>query len=532
MTVLTQIRDHLFLESILVFNAHLSIFIDMKKNKFKKSTIAFLLLLSLTTCNVIDIAPNDRIDLDKFYSSASDAESGLIGAYLNTFNGPAVNFIFYNNRSSDDLTAPIDGRQSDNLMYRPNLNENNGDAGGLWNDCYRSIAYLNLLIERVPAINEKSFAKPATGKENRKYQILGEAKFLRAYIYSNLVQFFGDVPLITKFPVNSDPEQLKVARTSKLQVMDTVMSDLAYADRYLPWEHKDLATLPEDIVIQSKGRATKAAAKLLIARIHLKNKEWQKAIDACEEIIASGQFRLTTRWTKIFSSSDVDAQNSTESILEIQTKRGTGEFNNTGGYSWFHQDGAPRRGATLEAFNLFEGDKTTKKDVRKESTLSQVSNAPNQIYALKYANSYPWWDPANPFNFVPMRLTECYLIMAEALNEISYPNIDALNYINAIRGRARDSDYIGGATLGIEPYSLTTYNTQAKLRQGIREERRRELMFEGQRWFDLLRYDEMDGTTKALEAVGLTSPEKTLFPIPQDEIVRNAPLLKQNPGYN
>jgi len=164
--------------------------------------------------------------------------------------------------------------------------------------------------------------------------------------------------------------------------------------------------------------------------------------------------------------------------------------------------------------------------------MSQKSDAPNQIYALKYANSYPWWDPANPFNFIPMRLTECYLIMAEALNEISYPSSEALSYINSLRERARDPNYINGATTGIASYSLTTYDTRVKFRQAIRDERRRELMFEGQRWFDLLRYDEMDGTTKALDAVGLTSPEKLLFPIPQDEIVRNSPLLKQNPGYN
>jgi len=501
----------------------------MKKEKI---ILAFFLLFTFSTCNVIDLAPKDRIDLDKFYSSASDAESGLIGAYIYTFNGPAVNFIFYNNRSSDDLTAPLDGRQSDALMYRPNLNENNGDAGGLWNDSYSAIASLNLLIERVPKLSEGIFAKPRSGEENRKYQIIGEAKFLRAFLYYNLIQFFGDVPLITKFPTTSNPESNKVSRNLKSQVMDTVMNDLAFADRYLPWQHESLATIDEDKVIQSKGRATKAAAKLLAARIYLKNKEWQKAIYKCKEIIASSQFKLASQWTTIFSSSNVTAQNSAESILEIQTKKGAGEFNNTGGYSWFHQDGSPRRGATLEAFNLFEGDKTTKKDVRKEFTMSQKSDAPNQIYALKYANAYPWWDPANPFNFIPMRLTECYLIMAEALNETSYPSSEALSYINTIRDRARDPNYINGATIGIASYSLATYNTQVKFRQAIRDERRRELMFEGQRWFDLLRYDEMDGTTKAMDAVGLTSPEKLLFPIPQDEIVRNSPLLKQNPGYN
>lgn len=506
----------------------------MTKNKITKTLPFVSLLFLLTTCNVTDLTPNDQIDLTKFYSSASDAEMGLIGGYIRTFENPAVNFIFYNNRSSDDLTAPIDGRQSDHLMFRPNLIETSGDAGSLWNDCYSALASLNLLIERVPKIDEKAFPKPRPGEQNRKYQIVGEARFLRAYIYFHLTQFFGDVPLITKFPTSSDPADNQVARSPIAQVMDTVKSDLAYANQYLPWNHDNLVVIPDDKVIQSKGRATRGAAKLLMARIYLKNREWQKAIDECKEIIASGQFRLTARWTRIFSSSGESGQNSSESILEIQTKGqrlNPGEFNNTGGYAWFHQDGAPRRGATLEAFDLFEGDKTTKRDVRKESTMSQSSTVPSQIYALKYANSFPWWDAANPFNFIPMRLTECYLIMAEALNEISYPNLEALDYINTIRGRARDANYIAGATIGIAPYSFTTFDTQTKFRLGIREERRRELMFEGQRWFDLLRYDEMDGTTKALEAVGLTSKEKTLFPIPQDEIVRNS-LLVQNPGYN
>jgi len=499
--------------------------------KIKTIVVTLFLMLSFSTCEVIDLAPNDRIDLAKFYSTASDAESGLIGGYITTFNSPAVNFIFFNNRSSDDLTAPIDGRQSDALMFRPIMDRNNGDANGLWNDSYGALAALNLLISRVPSMDEGLFGRPPAGQFNRKYEILGEAKFLRAYIYYNLTQFFGDVPLVTQFPTSSDPAKNQVARTPKAQVMDTVMADLAYADKYLPWQHNNLATIAEDQVVQSKGRATKGAAKLLAARIFLQRKEWQKSIDKCKEIVGSGQFTLTRKWTTIFSSSNLASQNSSESILEIQTKRGPGEFNNNGGYSWFHQDGAPRRGATIDAFNLFEGSNTNRKDVRKEFSMSQVVGTPTQIYALKYANSFPWWDAANPFNFIPMRLTECYLIMAEALNELSYPSSEALGYINTLRSRAADPNFTNGPVSGIAPYSLVTFDTQLKFRQAIREERRRELMFEGHRWFDLLRYDAMDGTTKAMDAVGLTSPEKLLFPIPQGEIIVNS-LLVQNPGYN
>jgi starch-binding outer membrane protein, SusD/RagB family len=505
-------------------------------SRMKRAVRFFLcttLVTLLTTCSFLDITPNDRIDLDAYYSTPSEAEAALIGTYVQTFDGVFTNILFFNNRSSDDLTAPIDGRQTDLLMYRPSLNAGSGEPSTLWNETYRALASINLLLQRVPEINENLFPRPSVaGTASRRDQILGEAAFLRAYLYYNLVMFFGDVPLILKFPESSDVVANQVTRTPKEQVMLQVIEDLTYAEEKLPWNHNDRAVLTEEQVIQSKGRATKAAAKLLLARIYLYEQQWQMAIDKCREISASGEFQLEPKWSKIFNSPETSGnQNSSESILEIQTKRGSDQFNNTGGYSWFHQDGSPRRGATQEAYDLFEGTASSPKDVRKVFSMFQ-REAPNQnqIYALKYRNAYPWWDPQDPFNFIPMRLTECYLIIAEALNELGYPNNEALNNINVIRNRARDLNYIDGPIPGIDPYSFTEFDTQEKFRLAIREERRREMIFEGQRWFDLLRYDKYDGTTYALTVVGLTSPEKTLFPIPEGERIIN-PLLDQNDGY-
>ncbi len=500
---------------------------------FNKIALCLLFVSGLFSCNnLLDITPGDRIDLDSFYSSPSDAESALTGCYTQTLRADVyTNFLFINNRSSGDLTAPIEGPDSDQFMSRRNLNAGDGEVGGTWASCYQALAAINLLVERGANIPDALF-RPAPGApaiDNRKSQILAEARFLRAFIYYHMMLYWGDVPLVKEFPKSSDPAANQIARSPIAEVQKFVMEDLDYAEANLPWNHKNLAALEPDQVLQSKGRATKGAAKLLKARIALKDAQWQKAIDLCREIIVSGEFTLTPRWIQIFDAAQGN-QNSTESIMEVQTVTGPGEFNNTGGYSWFTQDGFPRRGATLEAYNLFEGDANNRKDVRKIFSMTQRTEQPSQIYAIKYRNGYPWWNPQDPFNFVPFRLTECYLIIAEALNEIGYPNNDALTIINIIRDRAKDPQYTGGAALGIDPYTFVEYNTQAKFREGIRNERRRELMFEGIRYFDLLRYDSYDRGNRAQLATRITSPERTLLPIPDSE-TRINPKLTQNPGY-
>jgi hypothetical protein len=186
----------------------------------------------------------------------------------------------------------------------------------------------------------------------------------------------------------------------------------------------------------------------------------------------------------------------------------------------------------VEAYNLFEGGANARRDVRKVYSMFQREDNPEEIYAIKYQNAFPWWDPKDPFNFIIARLTECYLIKAEASNELRFPSQEAVDLINQVRARARDDDYQTGAVEGIAPLRLADFNSQAALRQAIRDERRRELMFEGLRWFDLLRYDSYDNGNRALRAVGTTNRNKLLFPIPLREMNLPGNRLEQNPGYN
>jgi hypothetical protein len=525
--------------------------------KMKKIALPFILSMLSTTCTTIDLLPEDRIDLDVFYSSPAEAESGLIGVYTQVFGSIYVDLLTVNNRSSGDVTAPVDGVQADVLLYRPFMGvANNGGGDGIWSSSYKAMAYINLLVEKTPLMDSTVFARIPGEKFTRRASIVAEARFMRAFLYYHLVQYFGDVPLILSFPKTSDPEANKVPRTPATKVWEAIMSDLAFAQEFLPWNHNYLADDGGSQLIQSKGRATRAAAKMLLSRIHLMNQEWQQALDQCNEVINESGLTLAQRWITIFDAEV--AQNSTESILEIQTVRN--EFNNTGGYAWFHQDGRPRRGATMEAFDAFEGTQEQPLDVRKVFSMAQNLEEPSDIYILKYRNGFPWWDPVEPFNFVLFRLTEAYLMKAEALNELSGGSSEALQIINAIRNRSQDLDYRDGPIPGVSPFRQSDNSTKEALRNTIREERRRELMFEGLRWFDLLRYDSYDQGNRALQAsylsehfqytdakgktvysrscptgedcttVPASDPGKILFPIPIGEIFQNS-LLEQNSAY-
>lgn len=522
---------------------------------------SFLLLVVCacfaTTCNIIEPLPEDRIDLDVFYTNPAEAESGLIGVYVQVFQDLYVDFLNVNNRASGDITAPVDGPRADVLIYRPALAaNNNGGADPIWDRAYKALAYANLLIERVPLMDSTLFVEIPDETFTRRASVVAEARFMRAFIYYHLVQYFGDVPLILKFPETSDPEANVVARTPSSEVWSAIINDLAFAQKYLPWNHNYLADDGGSQIIQSKGRATRSAAKILRSRIHLINQEWQQAVALSDEVINESGLTLAQRWITIFDAEV--AQNSTESILEIQTVRN--EFNNTGGYAWFHQDGRPRRGASQEAFAMFEGTQENPVDVRKAFSLAQNVDLETDIYILKYRNGFPWWDPTEPFNFVLFRLTEAYLIKAEALNELTGGNSEALQIINLIRSRSQDLNYREGPISGVNPFRQAVNSTQETLRKSIRDERRREMMFEGLRWFDLLRYDSYDGGNRALTesflaehfsyvdanqrtvlaktcpageeciTIPASDPGKVLLPIPLGEIFRNN-LLVQNPAY-
>ncbi len=508
---------------------------------------------------VLDQVPNDRIDLENYFKNRTDAEASLIGAYDIVFRNLVPTFTVNDMFAGREMQqiGNIQGRQ---LQYRPNLRvDNDGGTGNLWNQCYQAISRINLILERVPEIPEGLFAQqgiPAT--VNRKNEILGEARFLRAWVYWQMALNWGDVPLMLNYPTSAQPGNNLVSRTPVAEVLAQVDADLAFAEANLPNDHRFFAPNQTAVAIRiaSKGRATKGMAALMQARRAQQNGQWQEAADKALQIINQGDFTLNPNFITTFSNVPAGGQNAPESILETQSVRDG--FTNTGGiFTWeFYTNG--RAEVTPQWIANYQGNYLDPFDVRQLFS-SNISYNPNNslrgITQFKYYNRDGAYNSADPWNYVLGRLGEAILIRAEALNELGYPNAEVVTRINAVRARAQNSTYTITirrqglpdtvvAAKGIPPVSTSAgqpntvfVGSQAEMRNFIRDERWRELAFEGLRWFDLRRWNEPSGKYSALVSVYLDNPAtpgtdagKLFWPIP-DAQIRINPNLTQNPGY-
>ena len=484
------------------------------KNIFLKTSI-LLLIVCASACKKVTTKELEReIATENFYKNSNDAETGLLGCYNKTLQWDVYGKLsFMADISSDDIKWFIGGGDLEDLEKRDRMTVFNGEVNSLWNASYNAIANLNLLLEKVPSIPDDKFL-PTT----RKKEILAEAGALRAFIYWNLTQFYGGVPLVLKFPKSVAKEENQVPRNTVAEVLTQVRADLAIAEADLPIKYIRTGATPDENLINSKGRMTKAAAKTLSIRILMWEKNWAATAAKAQEIIAFNEYIINPKFVPIFRSND-GGQNSRESILESQSVEQPGQFDNTGVLKFFYT-GPPKVGASVEIYELYGPGNGV--DVRREQSMFQQSN-PSFRYAQKYKNYYS--NEPND-NFVVFRYAEVLFNRAEALNEISYPNIEVLNIVNRFRARAEDPTFRFGATTGIPQKTFADAPTQAAMRQLIYDEKRREMTQEGIRWFDMLRRDR----NAAAAAVGITGTDRLLLPIPQSDRDKN-PKLTQNPGY-
>lgn len=490
----------------------------MKKtqNKIYRLIALIPFFACFSACDVLEQEPQSILEIDAFYSTGSDAEMGIIGAY-NRFYAEAhiVGTYMILDMSSDDLTTvpPKFGYLIENRDEMSSLN--NGGTEVYFRAPWVTIANTNLFIENVSELPATSFTGSTTANDNRKQEILGEAHFIRGVSYYYLAMIWRNVPLILEFPKGSLPEDNQIPNSTMEQVLAQAEADLLIAESSLP------NAMTQFTVNERRGRASKWAAKAFLSRLRLMENNWQAVLDLSNEIIASNQYSMVNPWTRLF----LNEQNSSEAILEIQSERSPGFFN-MGIHGWFYGNGEFR--ATQEAVDLFE---KPLKDARYEFTIKDNK-------ATSKFLPQPLWTDAGieRANLTMLRLAETYFNKAEALNELDYETNkqEVLDILNMIRGRAADPAFNNRfratapvGTTGIPPLTLTDVDTQEKMRQAIRVEKRRELMFEGLRWLDLLRWD----PTYAMDIVNVTDPNKLYLPIPESEITLNNEVLKQNPGW-
>lgn len=466
---------------------------------------------------------------DTFLFSAYDA--------LRAYNYVSDGFMVVTSIRSDDAekgsTATDGGADVIAMDNFPVLT--NGRVNTLWSEYYTMINRCNTIIDQIHN-NADITATPEA-----KLQAEAEARFLRGYSYFFLVRAFGRVPKIDKvMAVTSN-----VPQSSPAEIYSFIESDLQFAAANLPisWEKKFV------------GRSTKGAANGILAKVYLYQKKWAMAMTAANAVMSSGQYDLSTSYTKIFSE---EGENSKESIFEIQghvtvaipsgsastgiqyadvqgTRGNTTEWNR--GWGWnmpsalleaAYEPNDPRKARTI----LYSTTATTPSNtIYGQPAPFYPTEVPNLKYNQKvlvhpsyisrFNNRRGWW-----MNVRILRYADVVLMYAEAANELGgAANATlALDALNSVRARART-----GAPTGTLPNLTTT--DQAALRDAIRQERRVELAMEHERFFDIVRW-EIDGP--AMQAAGKTNysiARDRLLPIPQQQIDLSKNVLTQNPGY-
>ena len=370
----------------------------------------------------------------------------------------------------------------------------------VWAAHYDGIQRANQAINRLEAFDLDPTLKS---------RLIGEEKFLRALTYFRLVKTFGGVPLIAGIPdLSADPAQL-LSRATKEETYAFIETDLTEA----------ITSLPEksEYPISELGRATKGAAKALLAKVSMYQNKWQVVLTLTNEIIASGEYGLTPNYEDIWKEI---SENNIESIFEIQARgetptAGTQGYSVTqgargaGGWGWgfntpsqnladSYEAGDTRRDATI----IFRGETLFDGRLVPNTVVNPMYN--QKAYSSAFSDA---WETGK--NIRILRYADVLLMNAEAALATGG---DAATPLNQVRNRAG---------LGDAP----VVNQMA-----IWEERRHELAFEHDRYFDLVRQGRAGTVLRAL-GKPFVDGKHEVFPIPNEQIIKSGGLLEQNPGY-
>ncbi|MGV8092528.1 MAG: RagB/SusD family nutrient uptake outer membrane protein [Mangrovibacterium sp.] len=516
--------------------------------------LLFNVLLSVSACDeeFLERSPETAYTSENFFATESDFQRALAGTYnalrayaAGTTGSQTQGWIMGEQRSDNTHYDFNPQNRGNNAQAREGITDfidisTNNQTQAKWDYDYIAISRANAILDRIGT---------ASFEDTKKNPIIGEVKFLRAFFYFDLVQFFGGVPLQVH-EVRS-PNEASLPRVSAEEVYDQIIADLTDA----------ISKLTEPTSFPQSGRATKGSAKTLLANVYMVQKKYAQAESLLKEVTQMG-YQLLPDYASVYA---LNNKNSSESIFEIQFMQGTTAGQNSNFIYWFiprvtnstvitgvntntntgdyggwnvptrdlidsYEAGDKRLDAsiavaegTYNASGVFvpEGVKSI---VNYLTPAGKVSKLFIRKYLHAHSNQYNTDD-----NWPVYRYSEALLFLAEALNEQGKSS-EALPYLNQVRTRA-----------GL---AAVTETNQAALREIILHERRVELAFENKRWLDLVRTGKVVQVMNAYGAkIKATFPEtppnayqvdqhRLLFPIPELEMQRNINLKgQQNPGY-
>ncbi|GAA4814875.1 RagB/SusD family nutrient uptake outer membrane protein [Litoribaculum gwangyangense] len=523
---------------------------------YKNYLILFILLGLCFGCeSFLEEDPRDIIAPENFFANESDARQAITGVYAiyknNSIYGQVGLDHFYDNGA--DIIEPNRVANFVEPIGNYTMNEAVADesvqrmsVGDTWKDFYKIILNCNIILDRVegnPAISQSA-----------QTDIIAEARFLRGFAYWHITNLWGDAPYYTENLNINEIRQL--GRTPMATILEGVLDDLQFAENNLQ------SSYPE----AERGRASKWVASMVIAKMHMKARNWQAGLAKCIEIINQSPHQLLTTYAEVFDPSNeynAEIMWSLDFAKDIRSQYEEGLVGQAGGplsASWGNGNWRP------SMFNprLRDEPKNTAERSALSAALTARGEAFNgtglQIASKDFAEKFPTNDLRRPLNvldsylgfelafpYMPKfmnldletsprfnhsdnrmvyRLADVYLMAAECENELNGP-ANAYQYIHPIRQRA----YATQAEWELVGLS------QQQFREAIYDERKWELAGEAHRRFDLIRWGILLDVVQNLEyrfwkPNENIRPYHTLLPIPLSELQLNPALLESDPTNN
>lgn len=538
----------------------------------------------LSSCSdFLDITPLNKVVLENFWTQKSEVNAVLMGCYESLESEESIirMGVWGEMRSENILQGASIGNE-----YNEILNENILPTNSLtkWNVMYQTINRCNTVCYYAPMVQKKD----PNYTINELNANIAEAAFIRDLCYFYLIRTFRDVPMSFE-PTIDDTKEFQIPATPMNAALDTLIKDLESVKDYAVKRYVDDSKMSNaqasSQAYENSSRVTRVAIYALLADLNLWRGNYDETIKYCDLIIDFKKNQYKEKIAQIGDLTDMQefagiplileapagsvtcgnayneifgTGNSFESIFELYF-RNNQQVKNKYVNEFFGKD----RLGSISGLSRYckdaatgNSDLFTKNDCRVYAT----SENSNSRYAItKYVNSSVSMDIKNVTdekslklstsrgnaeyaNWIIYRLTDVMLMKAEACilkGEAEYET--AFTLINAVNKRAHN--YTTSAakdTLVFDDYKTS----QEKMEQLLLDERNRELMFEGKRWYDLVRIAVRDGNNQRLVSeatkkyqdkvnalkIKLADPNIIFFPYNKDELKVN-PFLKQNSAY-
>lgn len=472
--------------------------------KFYRLTFAILFIWLFPACNDLDLNPLSEGSSENWYSNDVEINMSLNDLYTNTF-WPVDLEDWSDNWINREVLTPITSGT---------INGEWATVSSRWSNYYRAISRANTIIT-----NLETKEVPISDDLKRRY--LAEARFVRAYQYSQLIHYFGDVVFYTT--TISLEDAFSTGRTDKSEVLSAVYEDFDFAIEHLPTSYPS----------SEPSRATKGAAMAFKCRTALYNGDWALAKDAASKCMALGVYELYPDFGELFLSKTGKVKEIVYSVPRSATlgvsrniraylPRNVGGWGGQNGPSWYlwssflcsdglpidesplfnpakpFENRDPRCSYTIVPFqsqflgfvyqphpdsttvlNLSTGQYQPNNDTRSVQQFASFNGL-----VLKKGVDETWADDyIDDSDIILMRYADILLMYAEAKIELGEVDDSVLDAINQVRARAYGTSYSN-----TDAYPSVTITDQEALTKVLRIERRMEFAFEGTRYMDLIRW--------------------------------------------